>query len=64
MPAWRDRDTDMKVLWPGVAAAQGSRARQAALNAAGSAQYVDDLVSIGTQLVRPDSTQSSIFELE
>jgi hypothetical protein len=32
MPGWRDRDTDMKVLWPGVAAARGSRARQAALN--------------------------------
>jgi hypothetical protein len=57
MPGWRHRDTDMKVLWSGVAAAQGSRA-------ADSAQYVDDLVSIGTQLVRPDITQSSIFELE
>lgn len=32
MSAWRDRDTGMKVLWPGAAAAQSSRARQAALN--------------------------------
>jgi len=51
----RYRDGGMKVLWPG----RGRSAEQPRL--AGSAQYVDDLVSMGTQLVRPESTQSSIF---
>ena len=42
-----------------VAAGKGS-AEQSRL--AGSAQYVDVLVSMVTQFVRPDITQSSIFE--
>jgi hypothetical protein len=48
----------MKVLWPGWGRSAGQ------LCSAGSAQYVDERVSIGTQLVRPESTQSSIFEFE